>query len=661
MVQSTIEPGAISPVSGLGEKARLLLDLLAKEPLFSPSALNIIRASVGSSIDITALVEAVSADPVISASVLALAASPIYAHVTPPKSIRQAVMTIGSNRLTAVALASALSGETFRALDDSVRSDVLAAWRHVVAVASIAEIEAGAAGVAPDLAYTIGLFARLSTLSIVVRCRPLIEQLGDRFRQGAPDRAAEMEILGATKAELSAALIASWGVQGAVVSSVAAVDDPDSGDPAARCAEAGCHMAGFVGYPMPQPWMVMSAPRAVTERVLSDASGIDSLAREVRRKVNAVEVSIPRGVDAGEYTWNLLSQAGRRLAELLLRSEQDRADAESRNRDFARIAQVLSRVAMGLDFQSLSYSLLEVLIECFGACCAAVALKSGDSDVLKGHVFRLDAEKGPSAAGIEVGLRELAPRHAEVLEKGSSAILEGAPGGWLAKHFPGAGGVVLAGLVVRGRPQGLLILAFPPEARWPRTGAGSAMELIANVAALALDNARLFELVRLESTTDELTRTMNRRAVLRFAEVRLTGATGASGGALVMIDLDHFKAVNDTLGHDAGDEFLREVSQILTRAVEGRGRVGRPGGDEFIVVMPRAVRADVEAFCDRVLADVGALAACVPWKDVGAPVGITLGATVSSAAEPDIRTLLRKADQALYAAKNAGRNRWSVV
>jgi diguanylate cyclase (GGDEF)-like protein len=130
---------------------------------------------------------------------------------------------------------------------------------------------------------------------------------------------------------------------------------------------------------------------------------------------------------------------------------------------------------------------------------------------------------------------------------------------------------------------------------------------------------------------------------------------GAAQAAVLYIDLDHFKDVNDTLGHPVGDELIRNVTHRLSRSLRGGDLVARLGGDEFAVLAPNAAdNATVQAIAARILA-----ALCAPYSInghsivIGASIGIALIDRRTGGA-PDI---MRYADMALYRAKNEGRNR----
>ncbi|MBB6124188.1 EAL domain-containing protein [Sphingobium subterraneum] len=153
---------------------------------------------------------------------------------------------------------------------------------------------------------------------------------------------------------------------------------------------------------------------------------------------------------------------------------------------------------------------------------------------------------------------------------------------------------------------------------------------------------------------DSLTGLANRVQMMRTLEQAMTDPSGRMGEcALLLLDLDRFKSVNDTMGHPAGDALLRQVSQRLQRVVGDRGMVGRLGGDEFKVVMPGLVdRTKVAILAQAIIAT---LSQAYMIEDnqvvIGASIGIALCPDDGTTAD----ALIRNADLALYAAKGDGR------
>jgi two-component system cell cycle response regulator len=125
--------------------------------------------------------------------------------------------------------------------------------------------------------------------------------------------------------------------------------------------------------------------------------------------------------------------------------------------------------------------------------------------------------------------------------------------------------------------------------------------------------------------------------------------------SLMITDLDRFKSVNDTYGHDGGDEVLREFARRLRKNVRGIDLACRFGGEEFVVVMPDTEAAIAEKVAERVRAEIAEL----PFIINGENVSVTVSVGVSSLKRgaDSVAELLKRADVALYEAKSGGRNR----
>jgi len=163
------------------------------------------------------------------------------------------------------------------------------------------------------------------------------------------------------------------------------------------------------------------------------------------------------------------------------------------------------------------------------------------------------------------------------------------------------------------------------------------------------------ELLRL-ATTDPLTGTFNRRfATERLAEAFDRHKRYASPATVLMIDIDHFKKVNDTYGHDAGDVVLQGLAKLLRAQLRGVDMVARWGGEEFLVLMPETPAEPSAVVAERILAAVRA----TPFAVSGGTVRITVSIGAASFT-PDVASadaLVKQADMALYDAKSAGRDR----
>jgi len=194
------------------------------------------------------------------------------------------------------------------------------------------------------------------------------------------------------------------------------------------------------------------------------------------------------------------------------------------------------------------------------------------------------------------------------------------------------------------------IWADDPEDRLlPSKARLEALAVFANQATMAIVAAGQLEQLRALAEQDPLTGLLNRRTFMHELEEEVERARRYDRTlALVLLDLDHFKVLNDTHGHPTGDEALRRLAEVLTTGLRVGDSAFRMGGDEFALLLPEATEAEAQAAAQR-LAAAYRIAADPEFEDLGITFGI---ATVPRDAG-DAETLIRRADAALYEGKRA--------
>ncbi len=185
---------------------------------------------------------------------------------------------------------------------------------------------------------------------------------------------------------------------------------------------------------------------------------------------------------------------------------------------------------------------------------------------------------------------------------------------------------------------------------------GAAVLILLSGAAVFARVLRQRRSLSVLALRDELTGTPNRRAILAMADTQWNHCKSLNMPLLVaMIDLDYFKKVNDVHGHPVGDLVLQAFAKAATGALRSQDRVGRYGGEEWLLVAPSAKEADVQAIFDRIRSRYTEQA--IPG--LPSPHGLTfsMGAALSHGGSDGLAAMIAEADRCLYEAKSAGRDR----
>jgi diguanylate cyclase (GGDEF)-like protein len=211
---------------------------------------------------------------------------------------------------------------------------------------------------------------------------------------------------------------------------------------------------------------------------------------------------------------------------------------------------------------------------------------------------------------------------------------------------------------VRGKVVGFINLDYN-RAGFYTLGHAERLQSFVDLAAIAIENAQMFKRMRDIATTDDLTGLNNRRNLFTLAkrEVNRAIRTGRDL-SLFLIDLDHFKEINDTYGHQMGDEVLKKVAALFQTQLRNIDIPGRYGGDEFFIILPDTGASEALILAARLLHLVREMK--IMENDRGTALTLSIGIACLQNTVFSFSDLLRKSDQALYLAKQNGRDRIEI-
>ncbi len=179
-------------------------------------------------------------------------------------------------------------------------------------------------------------------------------------------------------------------------------------------------------------------------------------------------------------------------------------------------------------------------------------------------------------------------------------------------------------------------------------------KLLSMLSIRALTTA--YEHLQVVANTDPLTAVSNRRPFLKTLRQEFEAAIAMEEPfSLAMLDIDHFKKVNDTYGHDVGDRVLKDISALLIDQFRSIDLVGRLGGEEFALVFPKTPRSGAKVACERLMNSIRDTRFDV--QDEAVKITVSMGLATRTPEIPSDTALLKRADVALYQAKRTGRDR----
>ena len=320
--------------------------------------------------------------------------------------------------------------------------------------------------------------------------------------------------------------------------------------------------------------------------------------------------------------------------------------------------EALAQLAAALEEVGHSTAVAEVLVarlaDSFGFPRAAVIVPTPDGDrrVLAGYgVGEIAADQSMPVGSSSVVDLVATSRQTLLVDR-----LDVEADATLLRLLPDARNLLVVPLMAEGGVQGVVVAehALRSGSRIERRVV-AAVERFASHGALSLRNAALLEAMERMAATDALTGIANRRTFEATAERELArSARSGEPVALVLVDIDNFKRLNDTYGHREGDEVLRTVASILQGACRTFDTPARYGGEEFAVVLPGCDLAAGHRAAERIREAVAAL-------DHEARVTVSAGVAASPRNGTDVDALVRSADGALYESKRTGRNKVSVA
>ena len=346
------------------------------------------------------------------------------------------------------------------------------------------------------------------------------------------------------------------------------------------------------------------------------------------------------------------------LLRALLDLQREAELARQARERFGRVVSLLGRLSQQLEVMEFATQLAQAARDFMGVSGAAVARWDQDA----GHVMALVGDDGGAAPGTVFTLEE---------SELALAVANGAP--LVRQRQRGARGslpILAPGERWYAEPRWLLILPLDN----PATGVVGALvlwnteeitvdeeqieilKLVVPYAALILHQLQLYHPLQEFAERDALTGLYNRRVFEeRLAAEDARFLRYGRNTSLLILDIDHFKSINDTHGHEAGDAALKAVARVVRAAIRETDMAARLGGEEFVVLLPETPLAGALEIAERLRRRVEELT--VEWEGIPIAVRVSIGVASAPECAESPAHLPAIADAALYASKRGGRNR----
>jgi diguanylate cyclase (GGDEF)-like protein len=608
-------------------------------------------------------IEVLSADPALTLQLLRNANSPDRKDV-PGIEVGGAIEALDGEFLRCLAFTTCTPEGEGSEQERDESSGMTALRRHAVATASIArELAFVREYFQPEEAFAAGMMSVVGQLALATLKPAAVAELRQRAVGCAPERVAELEadLCGVGRDEMAVAIGEAWDLaiemrqvlsfQGRSFNELDR-DCPRQDQELVTLVRTARRLAAEAGFPT-QEGLEESQPAEDVAEAL-ESIDVEAMIEHGKRAVaSAAERSRPKH-DGDAHRMRNLRVANNELAHLLHRSEHRRQAADSVTK-VLRFG--LHRLGEGDPLSGLMYLTMESMgfkriafikpdVEEARLIVKASSAMRGNQRVEEGSWIPFPTKNRAFGIPVIASRGDDVPEHLQLLE------------------LLGVSACAIAPLIDKeGKCHGYLTADQGPAGGAPVPGDDNCLGIIADQACLLLEYERMTREMERLATVDPLTGAATRRRMMDRLD-NLIGLTTRTRQplSLVMMDLDHFKQFNDTMGHQVGDRLLQDLVKVLDANTRKTDLVARYGGEEFVVVYPGADLDAAYRAADMLRQAVYDFGIEHAEEYNRTPISISMGVaqlhfTEDGTLDEDALALIGRADAALYEAKHNGRNR----
>ncbi|MBF0448366.1 MAG: diguanylate cyclase [Magnetococcales bacterium] len=612
------------------------------------------------------LVSLLSAEELLVEKILLFANSSRVGKVGKISTLSQAVIHIGFDRIRTLGIELMFYNLVVHKLQID-RFDPANFWRHCTTVAVIARaIGEKIRYQNLDEAYLVGLFHDVGKIFLYMHGAINYEEfLVVQYNHDHPMADQERSFMGSGHDELGASFLERCGFSQRLTRSVLhhhqRYDELSLGLDGARLT-ALVQLSDFIAWTqgvgshqgMPGPILPPETERVINlERV-----GVEAIISAIEPKLASLaryyQFSLPNDHKIRENLFQANLQLGKLKTHYLYR-ETSQSDSEK----MTQHAQMLLTPHRSLDSEVIFENTLKAI---------RLDMEFDEIWVFRFHQEKrlIVAEQFPGAVpfakegiGQQFPIDEADENVLECLRHRWPILINGKNAVELELlGFIGAKQATLVPIKGQRRIHGLACLVEKKGSVWIGEEKWRTLSSLFHEMGLALDNALLYALANERANRDKLTGIRNRSGLDdQFDEAFANARKKGQNFCVAMADIDYFKKFNDRFGHQEGDRVLKLVAQVLKKTTRANGMVGRYGGEEFMIILKNTTIDDAWAYCERIRKNVENLGRILSQRLPGQSLTISIGVAAFCADLEHAKQMIQQADQALYRAKNAGRNR----
>ncbi len=646
------------------EKARKIIDEISELASLPNVAVTVIQKTLKQDCDFNQIADIIETDPALTKKVLRVANSPFYGRPTKISTIKNAIVVLGLNTLKSIVLTISVM-DSFKRRKATNGLDRDRFWSHSLACAITARLLCEKVGKTdPDEAFMAGILHDVGVLiydQYLPSCYS--EALNRAVTTGERLQNVERELFGLTHGEMGRKIMEKWQLPDTLARAVEMHHDDFSkgsfGGGAfvmgglLQVADCLCEQRGYCYIEQPT-----DIPLELLQSLGLEFQDLAPIKQRLPREVAHLSANLSIKITdlannesppEEETLLARMEQANAELGRITL--ELNKALAE-----ITFIHQISQEITTAPSYPAMFERAGQRMRLAFNCTLTACYLQGRPPELFI---------SSPQTPGEDI-VRFVIHACREAAQKNGSNIDIGSP---RIRCFIGtAGSAAELKLPVNHQPEWIweplvvdtrfigVILALDLGKTDLQNSVGRTFNTVATHLAMGVQKSRLDQVTRWLSITDDLTRLPNHRHLRkRFSEEMARAQRYNKDLSVMLLDIDHFKKINDTHGHQRGDQVLRELSARIRSLVRQIDIAGRYGGEEFMVITPETGAEGAFTLAERIRDVIG----CRPFgENPAVPVTISAGvASLAPGGSYSQEEMIKHADQALYHAKRIGRNR----